>query len=177
MSDTAPWIEYASQGLELPADQLLRRIVGWTAIMYGGEAVIGTALHVALARGWVASPSSMSWSLDGGWNIIVMHAQTLAMTALVTGGVLMLRRSPASVVVMRASIASSIVLAVLGLAMTLRASPVYASYLSTPATATVYTVQYLRGLWLPVLIVLLTLPPLARRMVGVSAPSSDQSLS
>jgi hypothetical protein len=49
--------------------------------------------------------------------------------------------------------------------MAIRQSVVYASYWSTPATAATNALRFLAGLWLPVLILLLTLPPLARRMV------------
>jgi hypothetical protein len=165
MTDAAPLIEYGSGAHEPPADRLLRRIVAWAAILYGGEALISAALHVALSGGWVASPSTMSWRLDGGWDLVVMGAHKVAMSALLIGGVLMLRRSRASVVVLRASVACAIVLAILGQALAMRGSPVYASYWSTPASAAMYAMQFLRSLWLPVLIVLLTLPPLARRMV------------
>jgi hypothetical protein len=165
MSDTVSPIEYAPQGLELPSDGLLRHIIAWAAIVYGGDAVIGAALHVALAKGWAASPPSMSWSLDGEWDAPLMAAQTLAMSALLIGGVLMLRRSRACFVVLRASIGCSICLTVLNLVLVLRDNPVYASYWSTPAAAAVNALQFWRGLWLPVLLVLLTLPPFARRMV------------
>jgi hypothetical protein len=165
MSHGAPLIEYAPPGLEAPADRLLRRIVAWSAIVYGAEALVVKTLHVALSRGWLASPSTMSWSLDGGWSRIMMAAQALTMLAMLIGGVLMLRRSRACLVILRAGVACSIVLAILSLAMAMRASPVYRSYWSTPAAAAVNAMDFMGNLWLPILIVLLTLPPLARRMV------------
>jgi len=47
----------------------------------------------------------------------------------------------------------------------MRAEPLYRDYWSTPAAAAMEASQLTRGCWLLVLIVLLTLPPLARRMV------------
>ena len=161
--DTSP-IQYASPGLaELPADRLLRRIVAWTAIAYGANALARTALHVVLAKGWAAAPPNMSWSLEGGWNTAVFLVQSAAMAALVAGGVLALRRSRACVAVLRGSVACWVLLSVVGLAMLVRTNPTYASYWSTPAAAAVNAAHFLEGLCLPVLILLLTLP-LARRM-------------
>lgn len=165
MSNAAPPINYALSDLEQPADRLLRRIIAWVAIACGGVAICSSALHVALSKGWLASPTSMSWDLRGGWDLVLMAAQTLTRCALVVGGVLMLNRSRASVVLLRAAAGCSIGLGALGLAMIARASPVYASYWSTPAAAAVNAMQFLNGLWAPVLILLLTLPPLARRTV------------
>jgi hypothetical protein len=107
---TAPLIEYTSEALEQPADRLLRRIVAWTAIVCGGEVVIGTALHIALAKKWVASPSNMSWEFDGRGDALLTAAQTLAMCGLLFGGLLLLRRARASIVLMRGSVVCSIVL-------------------------------------------------------------------
>jgi hypothetical protein len=44
-------------------------------------------------------------------------------------------------------------------------NPTYRSYWSTPGAAAVEGLGFLNGLWLPALLVLLTLPPLARRML------------
>ncbi|HEV2295416.1 MAG TPA: hypothetical protein VGR35_16315 [Tepidisphaeraceae bacterium] len=164
MSEPMP-IEYASDALEQPADRLLRHIVGWSGIAYGGKALLGSALHVALAKGWVATPPNMSWSFDGRWDLLQMVVAAMTNTALLCGGVLLLNRSRSSVIVLRASAGFTIALAVVGLAMAMRQNATYASYWSTPATATSNALGFLGGLWLPVLIVLLTLPPLARRMV------------
>jgi carbon starvation protein CstA len=107
----------------------------------------------------------MSWSIDARWTVVGMAAQALAMLALLTAGVLLLRRSRSSIILLRASVACSIALSTLSLAMSLYDNSIYASYWSTPATAAVNALQFLSGFWLPVLLVLLTLPPLARRMV------------
>jgi hypothetical protein len=56
-------------------------------------------------------------------------------------------------------------LTVAGLAATLLHNPNYASYWSTPAAAAFQALQSLHGLYVPALLGLLTLPPLARRMV------------
>jgi len=164
MSDAMP-IDYASDALEQPADRLLRRIIGWSGIAYGGKGLLGKALHVALAKGWVASPPNMSWSFDGRWDLIQMVGSTVTDAALLYGGILLLNRSRSSVIVLRASAGFAIALAVVGLAMAMRQNATYASYWSTPGTAMSNALHFLGGLWLPVLIVLITLPPLARRMV------------
>ena len=165
MTDAGRSIADSSDAFEQPADRLLRRILGWAAIVYGGGALVGTALHVGLARTWLASPDTMSWTLRGGWDGVLLAAGALTMAGLVLGGVLLLRRrARASIPILRASVACSFVVTVLGLAMTLHESDVYASYWSTPATAVVEGMHVLQSEWLPMLIVLLTLPPLARRM-------------
>jgi len=164
MSDTVP-IAYASDDLEQPADRLLRRIIGWSGVAYGGMALLGSALHVALAKGWLATPRTMGWNLGGRWGLLQMVLGAVTNAALLCGGVLLLNRSRASVPVLRASAGFAIALAVVGTGMAIRESTTYASYWSTPATATFNALRFLGGLWLPVLILLLTLPPLARRMV------------
>ena len=87
MSDPAPPIAYASAEDELPSDRLLRRIVAFSAMIYGGDALLDTALHVALARGWVASPSSMGWGFYPN-DLVITAAQTVVMFAMLMGGVL-----------------------------------------------------------------------------------------
>jgi hypothetical protein len=48
--------------------------------------------------------------------------------------------------------------------MAMRQNPVYTSYWSTPASAAINALQFIEGMWLEVMLLLLTLPPLARRM-------------
>ncbi|MDQ3440388.1 MAG: hypothetical protein M3478_08585 [Planctomycetota bacterium] len=168
MIEPAPTIAYASEAFDTPADRLLRHVVAWTALILGGNAVVTTGLHVALAKGWAASPPSMSWSLESGWGAVVLGAHMLTNVGLVVGAVLLLRRSRMSLAFLRASVGCSLVLTALGLAMLIIENPTYRSYWSTPATAALYGIQFLGGVWDEALIVLLTLPPLARRMVGSS---------
>ena len=165
MSHPAASIDYASESHDTPADRLLRRIVAWAAIVYGGEALVGRALQVALGKGWLAHPSTMSWELEGGWILISNSAHTLSMCVLLVAGLLLLRRSPLGVTLLRASVAASIVVHFAGLALVLRANPTFASYWSTPGTLAFYSLNELQNLLLPALFLLLTLPPLARRMV------------
>ena len=165
MSHAAPSIEYASTAHDTPPDRLLRRIVAWTAIVYGGEALVARALHIALAKGWLSHPSSMSWDLAGGWILVSNSVSTLTMCALLVAGLLLLRRSALSIPILRAGVAASIVVHIVGLALVMRANPIFASYWSTPGTFAVYSLQELRNTLVPILLVLLTLPPLARRMV------------
>src|SRR3954453_6196295 len=113
MSNPAPLIDYALNDIELPADRLLRRIIGFAAIVYGGEALVGMALHIALAKRWAASPSGMAWDLEGGWHAIVIAADVLATCAMILAGVLLLKRARVSIPVLRASITCMLILTVL----------------------------------------------------------------
>ena len=165
MTDSPATIDYASGADEQPQDRLLRRVVAWTAIVYGGDAVISTGLHVALAKGWLASPTSMSWGLEGGWGMVLLAVGAFANCALVVGGVLLLlRRARVGVVVLRATVAGMVAITAISLAHLMHRNPTYASYWSTPAAAGLNALQFVSGLWVPALLGLLTLPPLARRM-------------
>lgn len=158
-------IEYGTNDLESPADRLLRRVVAWTAVAEGAQSLLTSAVHVALAKKWLASPSTMGWDLSGGWSAVIMAATAAAMGTLLAGGLLLLRRSPWSLPLLRGGAAASILLSVAGLARAVYTIPVYRSYWSTPGTFTMEAAQFARGLWVPALLLLLTLPPLARRMV------------
>jgi hypothetical protein len=165
MSNPTALIDYATDGLDHPADRLFRRIVAWFAIVNDSAALISTALHVALANGWAASPSSMAWEFDSGWNVALTGAQTLFNSIMVLAGVLLLKRSRSSVALLRVTAGCSIVLSILGLAVAMLDSPIYASYWSTPAAGGVNAMQFARGVMPDILLIFLTLPPLARRMV------------
>ena len=165
MTEPAPTIAYASEAYDTPADRLLRHVVAWTALVDGGKALVTTGLHVALAKGWLASPPSMGWGLQGGWGAVMLIAPMLTNVGLLIGGMLLLRRSRTSLVFLRVSVGCSLVLTAVSLAVTMIENPVYRSYWSTPGTAAMNGIQFLGGLWVEILIVLLTLPPLARRMV------------
>ena len=166
MSRTAaPLIDYAMDHAESPADRLLRRIVAWTAIVTAAESVISTALLVALSRNWLASPPNMSWSMGGPWEQAATAAGMLAMCGLILGGVLLLGRSRASILLIRGGVALSIVITLVEIALNLYSSPTYTSYWSKPGSAAMEAMHYFHGLFLALLMLLLTLPPLARRMV------------
>ena len=160
MPEPAPLIAYAVT----PPDQLLRRIAAWSAIVWAADSLLGTALHLALSRGWVASPPNMSWPRSSGWPLAVRTAEDLAASAMLIGGILLLWRSRPAVALLRAGAACSVVLIVLALVILLRTEPIYASYWSTPAAAVMEARPTLAALFEPVLIILLTLPPLARRI-------------
>jgi hypothetical protein len=104
MPDPAPLIGYESNGLEDPtAYRLLRRIVGWAAIVAGAKTVVLNALYVALSRGWVAQPQNMSWGMGGRLRVAIITGETIAMSALLLSGVLLLRRSRGAVALLRCS--------------------------------------------------------------------------
>lgn len=160
-----PLIAYALPGCAQPADRLLRRIVAWTAILWAADSLAGTALQVALSRGWVASPPNMSWSGAEGWSLVVRLANDLAACAMLVGGVLLLWRSRVGIVLLRGSAVGTMVLSILSLAVLLRTVPTFASYWSTPAAAAMEVQPTLTYVFVPALVALLTMPPLARRML------------
>src|SRR5207248_3315554 len=137
----------------------------WTAIVEGGTSVLATALRVALANKWLATPNTMAWGFDAQWEIALTAAEALTMCALLVGGVMLLTRTRVAIPILRLSVACSIVLMFVGTVMALHSSTTYASYWSKPATAAVEALQVVKGEWPELLIGLLTLPPLARRMV------------
>jgi hypothetical protein len=164
MPDTGQPIAYAFDSLELPADRMLRHVVGWAAIVQAGQVIIRTALIVALATGSAATPEHMSWELGTASDQTLVAAYTLAMCALLMGGVLMLRRSRTSVFVIRLSIVCAVLMDVAILSMNLRESN-YAMRWSTPAAAAMNTIDALEP-HLPLFMIgLLTLPPLMKRAV------------
>jgi len=165
MEDTGPLIPYASTSTgDHPSDRFLRRIVGWLAIVCGARTVLLNALYVALSNGWVAQPPSMAWGLGGWWRAAIMAGETVAMCALLLGGTMLLRRLAGAVALLRCAAVALATLSLLGQAGLLHFDPDYAGYWTEPATAAVEALVVLNGFWLPVVIVLLTLPPLARRM-------------
>ncbi len=160
-------IEYAPDGLDAREVRLLRAIVAVTAIVYGGNALLAQGIHLALTRGWVASLSSTRWIIEGGATTVVWAADGLNMLLMLIGGVLLWRRMRSSILILRISIACTVVLLVAGIVVEMIANPTYASFWSTPASAAYNALQYpLSYMLVPILLALLTLPPLARRMVG-----------
>ena len=127
--------------------------------------VIHTAVLVGLSQKWLASPRTMMWGFAGTWDVMLTAVQTLAMCVIVLGGVLLAGRSRASITLVRGGAALSILVAVMDQVLSVRSSSVGMSYWSTPATFTWQALKFLAGLWCPALLLLLTLPPLARRMV------------
>src|SRR5215207_293921 len=147
-----PLIGYAPPGMELSADRLLRRIVAWLAILIGGHALVLKALHVGLARGWLASPPNMSWSIDERWQVVQMVFSSLVMLAMLFGGVLLLRRSPVAILLLRASAACLILQSVVSQVMYLLTNSILRSYWSTPGSAAVNALQFFQSLWLTLLV-------------------------
>lgn len=166
MSDPGPPIAYASRAAELPADRLLRRILAWSAIFYGAQGIISNALLVALAKKWMASPRNIGWGFGRDTrDVILIVADTLVMSALIIAGILILKRGRVGVIVLRAAVISAIVRAVLYHAISALTIAEVASCWSTPGAAAMQALGILYGLWIPVLLGLLTLPPLARRIL------------
>lgn len=159
-------LSYASEVLDPSADRLLRRIVAWMAIVEGGAAVVSNVIHVGLAMGWLPSPANMSWEISWGWSTAMMAAIALTSVATLVGGLLLLRRVRASIVLLRAAGIAAIALSVANTVIIMLTFPGYAGLWSTFGSAAYQTLAALRGFAPPTLLVLLTLPPLARRMVG-----------
>jgi hypothetical protein len=165
MSGSTLQIGYASEDAELPADRLLRRIAGWWAIVYAAEAIVNAALQLALHKRWVAMPANSAWALGGRWGEIVMGVRTVMMCMLLIGGVLLLRRSGTGVLILRAALAGAIVLAILNFAVLEYPSMAISVSRSMPVLAASFALPVLQSVSAPVLLLLVTLPPLARRMV------------
>lgn len=160
-----PVVQYAVAELEQPADRLLRRIIAGTAIASSGMSISSTVVHFGLANGWLASPRNMSWA-HGDAAAIAFSMLGLALAVgLLIGGFLLLKRRPAAIVLLRVCAIASLLTIPAGLATTLLGNPDYAEYWSTPGSAFLQALQYFHGAWIPILIGLLTLPPIAQRLV------------
>jgi len=165
MSEADLLIPYANTAMDQqPANPLLSRAVGGAVIVYGGAVLVCMALHVALARSWIASPPYVSWALGGLWNRVVMAAQALATALLLAGGAMMLRRSRTGILFVRWGAGGSCVLSLVGTAMALSQGSSYRSLWGTPAAATYQVLEMLQRLWPTLLMTLLASPPLARRL-------------
>jgi hypothetical protein len=157
---------YAAEYVDPVADRLLRQIVAWMAIIEGGAAIVGNVVHVGLALNLLSSPPNMSWEIDRSWNTIMMAATALTSIATLIGGLMLLRRIRASIVLLRVAGISTIACGFASTVLIMITIPGYAAYWSTFGAATVQSLDAFRGLWTPAMLVLLTLPPLAKRMVG-----------
>ena len=158
-------IGYASAASDSPSDRLLRRIVACAAILDGGAAIVAEIVHVALAKGWLASPKYMSWAFEGIYGVVNLVISVLLSGTLLLGGVLLLRRNHASIAVLRCSMIASLAFGVFSFGFMLYQDRTWANYWSTFGAAAVQGIGMLRSFWLPTIIGLLTLPPLARRLV------------
>jgi hypothetical protein len=159
-------IDYArDEGAEAPADRLLRKMLGWAAVVYGGVSLLQMALHIGLANGLLSRPANMSWSLSGGWGLLLPGAQVLCESAFLLGGALLLiRRSAVGVTALRVAAMVSVLLLLVGVIVNLRQFSAYASYWSKPATAAMELLDLTNGLWVPLLIAALTFRPPGRSM-------------
>jgi hypothetical protein len=155
-------IEYARDAEESSADAVLRRIVGSAAVVYGVIGVLGTALHVALARGWVSHPPNMSWSLSPGWGTVLQGAGLVTDCAFLLAGALLLRRSAVGIPLLRGAAVFNVVLTVASVADAMFELQNYASYWSKPATAALEASSAITGWWVPLLIAALTFRPPGR---------------
>jgi hypothetical protein len=164
MTVAAIQIDYSHEAGEMSADRLLRRIVGWSAVIYGGVGVLQLALHIALARGWVSRPPYMSWSLSAGWGILLLAAHTLTECAYLLAGALLLRRSPVGIPVLRWAAVVGVPLMIAQVIHSMFEFQNYASYWSKPATAAVEALGTFNGQWVPLLIAALTFRPAGKRL-------------
>lgn len=143
----------------------LRRAIAAFCVAYGGLGLISTALHLGLQYGVLRSPSTMSWDGGGLAGQVLTAASALATSLLVFSGVFIARGRRVGVLLLRLVVAIRLVLVALGLAHTFRTLPTYATYWLTPEAAAVNVLQVIHGLWVPAIVTVLTLPPLARRIV------------
>jgi hypothetical protein len=165
MPEADPTIPYANRALDhKPADPVLRRAIGGAVIAYSGVGLVCTALHVALARKWAASPPYVSWDLGGTWPRTVMAAEVLATALVLAGGAIMLRGFRTGIPLLRWGAVASVVSSLVSTGMALGNEPSYRSLWTTPAAATFQALELFQGMWPLLLIVVLTLPPVSRRL-------------
>jgi hypothetical protein len=129
-------------------------------MLYAVSRLVGTALQVALAKGWAASPPTMGWDLTH-LDAIVMAANSAVDLGLIAGCLLLVAQRRAGLHLLRASICCIIALAVFGLISSIIQNPVLRGYWSTPAAGAQRGLSFLIGLWFPLLLAALTLLPLA----------------
>ncbi|HVT90407.1 MAG TPA: hypothetical protein VHD56_16255 [Tepidisphaeraceae bacterium] len=163
MTNSPVQIEYES-AVVLPTDRILRCIVGWAAIVYGGTNVILNGLRVALANGWIASPASTSWYFGSTLQKEIILIYAAARTMLLVGGIRLLRRLPHSISLLRIGAAGSILMLVIDTAITVHANLSIVSLWSTLGETAFRLIAGLQSLYFPLLLLALTLPPLSRRM-------------
>jgi hypothetical protein len=152
---------YGRQGFEDAGFHRARNVIAVTAALYGVSRIIGTALQLALAKGWAASPSTMGWAPVTAWGAVLMAVRSAADAGLVLGGLLLIARCRAGVHLLRVSVCALIVITVLGLIKSMIEIPEIRRQWSTPAAAAQHTLSYLGGFFMPLLIGFLTLLPLA----------------
>ncbi len=130
--------------------------------------LLQSACHVFLAMGWAASPPSTSWSLSSGWLLVLWCVSNLAHFALLTGGVMLLGLLPVGILIIRISTSTIVLLTLSSIAVYSTLVNPTGSYWSwsNPMAAVSFVLQHLDAVCMPVLLFLLTLPPLARRMIG-----------
>jgi hypothetical protein len=157
-------IDYAHEAEESRADYLLRRIVGWAAVVYGAIGLLQQALHMALARGWLSRPPNMMWSESRGWGIVLLGATLLTDCAFLLAGALLLRRSALGIPVLRGAAAFTVVATVASVVHSIFEFGNYGSYWSQPASAGVEALGVMTGLWVPLLLAALTFRPAGRRL-------------
>ena len=165
MTRPALHVEYSPPNTDQsPADRLLRQIVAGVALFLGAQSLITAGLQIALAHRWLASPSNMAWELGEGWQRIVSYLVLAVHCAYVLGAVMLLRRQRGGILLVRLAAVFSVVGSIVGFLMLLSSSPTYASYWTTPGAIAIQGVSIIGG-WLPNLVVIaLTLPPLAKRI-------------
>jgi hypothetical protein len=118
-------------------------------------------MHLGLASGWLASPSSMRWDPMSSWGASMMAVRSAADAGFILGSLLLIARRRSGLYVLRVSVCGVIALTLLGLVRSMIDVPEIRRQWSTPAAAAVQTLAYSTGFWLPLLIAALTLLPLA----------------
>jgi hypothetical protein len=153
-----------------------RYVVALTAALFGVSRLVGSALQVGLAKGWLASPSTMGWDLSASDKLLMAAASVLDV-GLIVGGLLLVAKRRPGLHLLRVSICCLIVLALVGLVRSMIEIPVIRQYWSTPGAAASRALSFLSGLWLPLLLATLTLlpltPPPTSRSAGTAAAGPE----
>ena len=156
-------LEYAVEQDD-PAFRLLRRIVAWTALGYGAAGVALMALSFALQFGLLPNPGGISFNTTIS-GMVVPALRMVVDGGLAVGGGLLLRRDAqsrsAAILTLRVAALGAIAGAVVGAGGTLNATARF----GWPMRLEWIGRALIFGAVPSVFFMLLTLPPLARRMV------------
>lgn len=159
-------VDYAADCPPGASDRLLRRIVGWVAIVYGGLSLMRSVSHFALVVGWAARAQFPRWApLDTLEKWVFVAVDATIMAALLLGGVMLLRRMPTSIILLRVAAVCSIAFNFTYAAIFVMTYEGWMAFLSTPVAALFDKLPLIAPGWVPVILLVLTLPSLAKRIV------------
>ena len=94
-----PTLAYASLAGDDALPRRLRRVVGWSAVVYGGGRAVGEAYFFALTRKWI--PIAVDWGEFTPAQDVLEWVQAGSFAVLCVAGALILRRHAAGITALR----------------------------------------------------------------------------